>query len=312
MAFGFKTTVSSVALSLAALGSAQAGVLDLSSLMGGANVFSFGNFSAPSADVEGSIVAAGNVSLSSYTVNLKNKDAYGHYALIAGGNLTYKGGDILNGDTYVGGKSSISNATTATPVQGGKSPVNFAQAEAKLTQASRQLDKLNNTGSAVEKWGGVYITGSNKSVEIFDLSASALKNSTYFNLSGISKGATLIVNVSGSSALLQGGYQAFDGYNVLFNFADASSLNINTGANVSILAPKASVSGGQGVINGNVVVDSWASQVQINATNYFHATSLTGFINAVPEPETYAMLLAGLGMIGFTARRRQKATAAAR
>jgi choice-of-anchor A domain-containing protein len=83
------------------------------------------------------------------------------------------------------------------------------------------------------------------------------------------QGATLIVNVSGSSALLQGGYQAFDGYNVLFNFADATSLSINTGANVSILAPKASVNGGQGVINGNVVVDSWASQVQINATNFF-------------------------------------------
>ena len=33
----------------------------------------------------------------------------------------------------------------------------------------------------------------------------------------------------------------------------------------------------------------------------------TGGINvaAVPEPETYAMLLAGLGLIGFTARRRK-------
>lgn len=28
-------------------------------------------------------------------------------------------------------------------------------------------------------------------------------------------------------------------------------------------------------------------------------------VSAVPEPETYAMLLAGLGMIGFMARRRK-------
>ena len=28
-------------------------------------------------------------------------------------------------------------------------------------------------------------------------------------------------------------------------------------------------------------------------------------VAAVPEPETYAMLLAGLGLIGFSARRRQ-------
>jgi type VI secretion system secreted protein VgrG len=31
-----------------------------------------------------------------------------------------------------------------------------------------------------------------------------------------------------------------------------------------------------------------------------------GVIGAVPEPETYAMLLAGLGVLGFAARRRQK------
>jgi hypothetical protein len=28
-------------------------------------------------------------------------------------------------------------------------------------------------------------------------------------------------------------------------------------------------------------------------------------INAVPEPETYAMMLAGLGVMGFIARRRK-------
>jgi hypothetical protein len=28
-------------------------------------------------------------------------------------------------------------------------------------------------------------------------------------------------------------------------------------------------------------------------------------LESVPEPETYAMLLAGLGLLGFTARRRK-------
>ncbi|WP_373990750.1 choice-of-anchor A family protein [Duganella sp. BuS-21] len=302
-----KTAVSAIALTLASLGSAQAAVLDLSSLMGGANIFSFGNFSAPSADVEGSLVAAGNVSVNSYTVNLKNKDAYGHYALIAGGNLTYKGGDVLNGDTYVGGKSKLTSATTATAVQTGKSPVDFAKTETALTQTSLSLSKLNSTAKAEEKWGGVFITGSKSAVEIIDLNASSLKKSTYFDLSGMAKGATLIVNVSGNAATFQGGYQAFDGYNVLFNFADANAIHINTGANVSILAPKAVINGGQGVINGNVVVDSWASQVQINASNYFKPTNVYGYASAVPEAQTWAMLLAGLGVIGFIGRRRQAA-----
>lgn len=36
--------------------------------------------------------------------------------------------------------------------------------------------------------------------------------------------------------------------------------------------------------------------------------NLTNTVPPVPEPETYAMLLAGLGMLGFIARRRQKNT----
>lgn len=38
------------------------------------------------------------------------------------------------------------------------------------------------------------------------------------------------------------------------------------------------------------------------------AADLGGYIAPVPEPETYAMLLAGLGLVGFVARRRQSVT----
>lgn len=34
---------------------------------------------------------------------------------------------------------------------------------------------------------------------------------------------------------------------------------------------------------------------------------VTGSVNAIPEPETYALLLAGLGLLGFAARRRRAA-----
>ena len=35
------------------------------------------------------------------------------------------------------------------------------------------------------------------------------------------------------------------------------------------------------------------------------ATELAGYTAPVPEPESWAMLMAGLGLIGFAARRRQ-------
>ena len=48
-----------------------------------------------------------------------------------------------------------------------------------------------------------------------------------------------------------------------------------------------------------------------NTPEFFYAftVGLNGPVGAVPEPETYAMLLAGLGMMGFVARRRKNKTA---
>jgi hypothetical protein len=42
-----------------------------------------------------------------------------------------------------------------------------------------------------------------------------------------------------------------------------------------------------------------------NMRNRFTAAQHAVLLSAVPEADTYAMLLAGLGMIGFMARRRQ-------
>lgn len=47
-----------------------------------------------------------------------------------------------------------------------------------------------------------------------------------------------------------------------------------------------------------------ASNLTCDGTNCSGFNSLA--INAVPEPETYAMMLAGLGLLGFTARRRKQ------
>lgn len=67
----------------------------------------------------------------------------------------------------------------------------------------------------------------------------------------------------------------------------------------------------------NVVVDGWdsgtfsivftntgASSANLSHLVVFGRESGQGSISAVPEPQTYAMLLAGLGLLGFAARRR--------
>lgn len=303
-----KTAAAAVMIAVASMGGAHAAVLDLT--LGNANVFAFNDFKAPQADVEGAIMAGRDVSLSNYSVNDKNVDAYGGYALIVGRNFTFTSGAVTNGDTYVGGTSTLNQSgTLATPVKGGAAPVNMTALAASLTRTSQALAQVATTGSAQQKWGGVYISGTNSAVEVIDLDASWLNSSSYYNLSNMKAGATLIVNFSGSSATFSGGYQAFDGYNVLFNFADATTLNISTGFTANVLAPNASVTNGSGVINGNVVVNNWNSGVQINANHYFVATDIPGLASAVPEADTYAMMLAGVGLVGVMVRRRKRAAA---
>nr|WP_315212011.1 choice-of-anchor A family protein [uncultured Duganella sp.] len=303
-----KTAAAAAMIAVASMGGAHAAVLDLT--LGNANVFAFNDFKAPQADVEGAIMAGRDVSLSNYSVNDKNVDAYGGYALIVGRNFTFTSGAVTNGDTYVGGTSTLNQSgTLATPVKGGAAPVNMTALAASLTSTSQALAQVATTGSAQQKWGGVYISGTNSAVEVIDLDATWLNSSSYYNLSNMKAGATLIVNFSGSSATFSGGYQAFDGYNVLFNFADATTLNIATGFTANVLAPNASVTNGSGVINGNVVVNNWNSGVQINANHYFVATDIPGLASAVPEADTYAMMLAGVGLVGVMVRRRKRAAA---
>ncbi|MES2165345.1 MAG: choice-of-anchor A family protein [Pseudomonadota bacterium] len=303
-----KTAVSAVVLAIATLGSAQAAVLDLG--LHGANVFSFTDFKAPSADVEGAIMAGRDVQLANYSVNANNVDAFGSYSLIAGRDLKFTSGSIKNGDTFVGGTASLTQSVDVySKIKTGAAPVNMTALAGQLTSTSNSLSKLSTTGTATEQWGGLNIAGSKKSVEVIDVDAKTLSKVSYFNFSNLNAGSTLIVNVSGDKGSFNGGYQGFENYNVLFNFYQATDLGIHTGLTANILAPLASINGGSGVINGNVIVDSWSSSVQINANHFFKPIDVRGYTSAVPEPETYAMLLAGLGLVGFTARRRKLAAA---
>lgn len=306
-----KTAVSAVAFAIASMSGAQAAVLSLDAYIGGANVFSFNDFKAPSADVEGAIMAGGNVDVSHYTTNDLNKDAYGHYAMIAGGDLKYNGGNIYNGDIYVGGTATMTVGVQSDgyTLSGGAAPANMAQLAAKLGTVSSALTQLAPTGTAEKLWSAVILTGSGTGgVEVINVDASMLVNSTSFEINNVSPSATLIVNFIGDSVGFHGDFQAFDAIdNVLFN-TTSSNVTINNGFHVSLLAPNAAIHGGEGEVNGTIIVKSWDSTIQINGSNAFTA-AVPGLVSAVPEPETYAMLLAGLGLMGFIARRRSQAGA---
>ena len=148
----------------------------------------------------------------------------------------------------------------------------------------------------------MFAASNSNGLNIFDVDAAVLSQN--LNLVGLGSQGTVVVNVHGS--FVDFGSHGFDGFSsasdrVLFNLVDATSFSAGS-VYGSILAPNATFqSSGGGVINGQVIVQSWNSSVQVN--NVPFAGKLP--VAAVPEPESYAMLLAGLGLMATIARRRR-------
>ncbi len=76
------------------------------------------------------------------------------------------------------------------------------------------------------------------------------------------------------------------------------------GQTITVLGNVVSGSEGNGVVQftGTFGSISWTNTFE---NFYAFTVGLNGPIGAVPEPETYAMMLAGLGLLGFATRRRQ-------
>lgn len=286
---------------------ASADVLDFG-VAGQFNVFVFENFTSNGSDVEGAVAVGGNFNVSSYSVNALNKPVAGN-ALVVANNLSVNGGSVNNGDIDVGG-SKTTSSFGFTGAYADNDPINFANERTYLQNLSTSLNALANTGTATYNYGGLQLTASNStSAQIFDIDGSFFSAANNTKFSGFANGQTIILNISGNGQTFNGGtgtdFSAF-GFNVVYNFYQATSLTTGFGATGTILAPLAEITGNNGAINGNVIAKTWSSSTQVNVTGMFKPTEITGLVvTPVPEPETYGMLLAGLAFVGLLARRRQ-------
>lgn len=299
-----------------AAGAAQADVLDLTGLVGQANLYSLSNISVGNNSIAGGIVANGNVSGSSYKIG---SGAYGNYSVIASGNFSYSNGQLAGGyyasTTNIAANTNLSN----TPASAAPS-MSFATTSSNVSATSSSVGALTATGkTTANPWYTPEVTlssgtGGAKSVEVFNMKASdfgAITNLKSTLDSSVTK--TVIFNLTGNANWSNMGMGALSGYNVLFNFVDATSVNFSSiDVLGSVLAPNAVIGGSNGNILGTVVAGDWNANLTLGNSKAFAATDVTGFaaaVSPVPEPGTYAMLLAGLGLVGFAVRRRQKAAA---
>lgn len=303
----FRPTVRKIAFAfsfLIAAASVQASPLALASAY---DIFLFGSTGSTSIhdlNVQGGI-AVGN-SLSLTNANVANSD--GAYAVVAGNNIFTANGSV-NGAVAYGGTGMFNPNTSfsSTPVQG--LPIDFTAAGQNLLIASTFYAGLDATGTSVFQFGGFTLNGTNAVLNVFQVSAANLANSSYLNLTAPS-GSTIIINVDGSAAALKNMGINLTGpsaSNIIFNFIEAASVEMqNINLPGTVIAPLADISFKNGNIGGSIIANSGSiSNAQFGNNTFAGALPEIDGAGAVPEPSTYALM--GMGLLGLGwAQRRSK------
>lgn len=284
------------------------------------NVFTLGNMTQWNTDAEGKVAVGGTAKLSNFYAGmaLPNPGNNGD-VLIVNQDLLFTGGSV-QGNAVYGENVNISKANfNNNGIVRKDNPVDFTQAGKELQDLSKYLGGLTANGNKAIAYGGISLTGSDSSLNIFNLAASDLNGANNFKIN-TPTGSTVVVNISGASAVLKNfGFEINGSANnpqrqkVIYNFYEATNLTAQSiGIQGSILAPTADFQFNNGQINGNVIVGSLTGNGQSNL--YLFNGNLPELpqvppaqrvSQSVPEPTT----IAGLGLVavaGIVSRAKSK------
>jgi len=263
------------------------------------NLFVFDDLYAKYSDSKGNIAVGGNATISGYSVASELTGSKAKF--VVEGNVNMTGGDVgtptsiqgNRGDIYCGGTATVTSAGY-NHIYHSQNVVDFNAAKTYLTGASSGWSGLASSGTSEKKWGALYLTGTNKTLNVFNVTNSDIDMHTLYI--DAPAGSTVLVNVAGTNV-------SFDTFGVfltgvsrdtiLFNCSEATNLYI-TGVSFqgSILAPYAATNFLSGNMEGTLVSNSFGSP----ATTYsgeMHDYSFKGNLPEVPEPATLILVLVG-------------------
>lgn len=282
------------------------------------NVTGGGNFTGGNIDVTGNIGFNGNVTVGNNGQVAGNIVSGGN--VVIGGNADVVGSVTATGTITLGALATAGSQNAGAGSQTPFSPVTiptgsvFAAGGANVAKANNQPAFALAAGS----YGSLNLGGGN----VLNLSGGDY----YFSSITIGNNTDLRINaptgirifVSGDVSLgsidfiLDGGTTASDIY--IETSQDWSSGN-NSQVFGTIFAPGGDITFGStdltgAAYSGGIISFGNNSEVTFDlASNLPGQYSVTS-VSAVPEPEIYAMLAAGLGLMGFFARRRRQAAGA--
>jgi choice-of-anchor A domain-containing protein len=283
------------------------------------------------ADITGRIAAA-NMVLSGTTVgsafqNGGAVDPFGSassYSLVAGNGVASGTTFNINGGGNIydpGGNGHFNlNKNGTTIVTSGPSPIDFNTLRTAMDSETLSLAALMNTGTVnapTPKNGNpswFVLSGTSTTLNIFNITHTEFADTNHPIDIEVPPGSTVLINVDGTNVTLGAGIylngtqesdQNNDGGDILFNFADATSITINGQLDGSLLAPFAYLSGGSQMA-GTFIAASIGPTGETHNLEFNGTVPPTDPVSPVPEPGTLALMGAGMASLAAMLRRRRK------
>lgn len=281
-------------------------------------------------DIGGRVAAAGDVLSAPEVGQSLVHDSYGSlaggYLLVAGGIGPGEHTNVqANGNVYAPGAtgSNFNFNYGGSLVTAGASPIDFSSLRTQLDSESLTLAAMLPTGQILTHGQPGFPSGANPSwlvlsgtsafVNVFNITPAQLASVNNPLDIVVPAGSTVIINVSGTSdslgsAIYINGTQPSEtsnaGADILFNFADATSVTLNGQLTASMLAPLAAVS-------GNSSIDGTIIAAQISDNGEVHNAEFTGSLPpTVPEPRSLAFVGTGMFLVAALMARRGKGLSA--
>jgi len=282
-----------------------------------------GNIST-TADVEGRIAAANQVTVGTTIDSKLGSDPYGAlangYAMVAGVGISATNNFQISGGGNVYAPTNSANynwneSPKGTVVSTGTDPINFTTLRTTLDSESTKLGKLTPNGTVTLGTGSnpswLVLSGTSSTLNVFTVTALEFASANNPLDIEVPAGSTVIINVEGTNVTLGTGIY-FNGKQesdtnddsgmILFNFPDASTVAIDGQLDGAVLAPFATLTG-TSQMGGTFIAAA------IGQTGEVHNDEFEGTLPSTPSPtpEPGSLTLMGSGflfMTGLLARKR--------